>query len=103
VDDPDVVVRIDPYANRLSEHPVVGHRLRPQWIDFEARRLHGRFVLRLRGAVEHRLRDAEDDQEPDKTRTDSNRSVAHQLFHSEPHFRGQTTPWLSFVTGAIPL
>jgi len=58
VNDPDMIVGIDKDADGLSEHPMIGHRLRPHRIDFEARRLH----CGLRGGgclVEHRLADAE--------------------------------------------
>src|SRR5882672_7089811 len=57
VDDPDVVLLVDPDADRHAEQPVVGQGLGPQWIDFEHRRLHD---LRLVGlTVEERLRAAE--------------------------------------------
>src|SRR5262249_44611964 len=36
--DPDVIARVHRHADRLSEDPVVGQRLRPQRIDFEPRR-----------------------------------------------------------------
>ena len=39
MDDPDVVLGIDGHADRLAENPFVRQRLRPQRIDFEARRL----------------------------------------------------------------
>jgi hypothetical protein len=61
MDDPDVIVGIDPDADRLTENPVIRHRLRPQRIDFEARRLHGAVALRFSRPVENRLRDAERD------------------------------------------
>jgi hypothetical protein len=36
--DPHVVAVVDRQADRLSEHPVVGHRLRPERVNLEARR-----------------------------------------------------------------
>src|SRR5204863_9061828 len=38
MDDPDVILRIDRYANGLAEDPVVRQRLRPQRVDFKPRR-----------------------------------------------------------------
>src|SRR6185503_17515618 len=88
-------------------------RLGPERIDFEPRRLYRGLALRVGRSVERRLRDAEDDQEPENARTDEYRAVPRQLPHVEPRFRravyrvpravGQTTPWLSFVTAAMPL
>ena len=40
MDDPDVIVGVDPDADGLAEHPVIRQRLGPQRIHFEARRLH---------------------------------------------------------------
>jgi hypothetical protein len=48
MDDPDVVARVHGDADGLPENPLVGERLRPERIDFEARRLHaGRLERRL--------------------------------------------------------
>jgi hypothetical protein len=82
MDDPDVVVCIDPDADRLSEHPVIGHRLGPQRIDFEARRHRCAFALRVGDPVQNHLRDREHGEHDDQR--------CNQLFHTEPHFRGQT-------------
>src|SRR5215467_877968 len=41
VNNPNVILRIDGYADGLPLQPMVRQRLRPQWIDFEARGLHG--------------------------------------------------------------
>ena len=64
MDDPDMVVGRNTQANRLPEHVVVGHRLRPERIHFEARNLFG---LR-RNLVEIPLDDAQRRQNPDKSR-----------------------------------
>src|SRR2546427_8638064 len=57
MDDPDVVLLVDPDTDRHAEQPVVGQGLGPQRIDFEHRRLHR---LRLVGLpVEERLGAAE--------------------------------------------
>src|SRR6185436_15285851 len=50
--DPDVIVGIDKDADRLSEHPVIRHRLRPERIDFEPRRLDRGLALRVGRSVE---------------------------------------------------
>ena len=39
MNDPDVILRIDRYADRLAEDPMIGQRLRPQRVHFESRRL----------------------------------------------------------------
>ena len=39
--DPHVILGVGGDADRLSEHPVVRQRLRPERVDFEARRLNG--------------------------------------------------------------
>ena len=56
MDDPDVILGVDAEADRLAEHPVVGQRLRPERIDFEARRLDRAAVLRGGHALEHMRR-----------------------------------------------
>ena len=66
--DPDVILRVDAEADRLAEHPVVRQRLRPERIDFEPRRLHGRPARRDR-SLERPLRDAERDQRGDEARS----------------------------------
>ena len=58
MDDPDVVLLVDPDADGPAEQPVVGQRLRPQRIDLEHRRGDTR-ALRLGLALQHRLADAE--------------------------------------------
>ena len=60
MNDPDVIVGRNAETDRLSEHVVVRHRLRPERIHFEARNL-----LRLcRNLVEISLHDAERRQTP---------------------------------------
>jgi hypothetical protein len=81
MDDPHVIVGVDPHANRRAEDPVIGQRLRPQRIHFEARRLHGSLVLRSRGAFEHELRDTHDDQQRDHTRAGNEAPIARHLPH----------------------
>ena len=58
MDDPDVVLLVDPHADRHAEQPV--ERLRPERIDLEHRGLHVR-ALCLRLVLQHRLTDAEAD------------------------------------------
>ena len=57
MDDPDMIVCVRPHANRLAEHPVIGHRFRPQRVHFKPRRLHSALRLCGRSLVEHRLCD----------------------------------------------
>jgi len=52
---PDVILFVDADADRLPQHPVVGHRLRPERIDFETRGLFSlgyRFLQIQLGAAE---------------------------------------------------
>ncbi len=46
MDDPDDILVVGPDANRLPENPMVGHRLWPERVHFEPRRLD---VALLRG------------------------------------------------------
>ena len=46
MDDPDVILGVDPEADDLAEHPVVRQRLGPQRIDLEPRRLERAAILR---------------------------------------------------------
>ena len=59
MDDPDVILVVDPDADRHAEQPAVRQRLRPQRIDLEARRLHPVLLLRLRLVLKHGLPDTE--------------------------------------------
>ena len=52
MNDPDVVLLIDPHADGPAEQPVIRQRLRPQRIDFEHRRLDGA-SLRVRLILQH--------------------------------------------------
>src|SRR5207302_3616039 len=54
MDDPDVVLLVDPDADRHAEQPVIGQRLGPQRIDLEDRRLHELRLTHL--PLEERLR-----------------------------------------------
>src|SRR5262249_44295972 len=58
MDDPDIVLLVDPDADSPAEQPVVGKRFWPQRIDHEARRLHRR-ALRFGLALQDRLADAQ--------------------------------------------
>ena len=62
MDEPDVVAIIDREADGLAEHPVVGHRLGPERINLELRRLLGL----SRRPIEHGLADAETDEQGDQ-------------------------------------
>jgi hypothetical protein len=61
-----MVLGIDADADRRAKQPVVRQRLWPQGIDFEARRLHGRALLRHGALVEQVLAQAEGDEEGSK-------------------------------------
>ena len=91
MDDPDVIVRIDPHADGLAEHPVIGQRLRPQRIDFEARRLHA--GLRLRGGrfVEHRLGDGKSRECRSKSTGEQEIPSALQIVHHRLPREAQTS------------
>src|SRR5256885_3958957 len=68
MDDPDVVLLVDPDTDRNADQPVVGQWLGPQRIAFEHRRLRH---LRLVGLpVEERLRAAERREQRDERRAD---------------------------------
>src|SRR5262249_42054359 len=58
MDDPHVVLLVDPGADRPAQQPVVGQRLRPQRIDLVDRCADAR-ALRLGLALQNRLADAE--------------------------------------------
>ena len=58
MDDPDVVLVVDPDADRHAEQPVIRQRLGPQRIDFEARRLDAA-VLSSASVLQDHLPDAE--------------------------------------------
>ena len=67
VNDPDVILRVDRDANGLAENPVIGQRLRPHRIDFEAGR-HGRCSLDM--PARQVVADAQAGQERDEGRAD---------------------------------
>jgi hypothetical protein len=64
IDDPDDVLVVDPDANGVAQHPVVGKGLWPQRIDLEARGLDA--VLRGCNRFENCLRGAERADQKDK-------------------------------------
>ncbi len=55
MNDPDVVVGIDPHADGLAEHPVIGKRLGPKRIDLEPGRHDAALGLRRDGFLERGL------------------------------------------------
>ena len=67
MDHPDMVVVVDPHADRHAHHPVIGQRLGPEWIDFEFR---GHLALGHRITLESELADGECAQRGDKASAD---------------------------------
>src|SRR6185369_8676655 len=59
VDDVDVILGVDADADHVAVHPVIRQRLRPHRVDFEPRRLRAALGLRLGGALQRALREAE--------------------------------------------
>jgi len=45
VDDEHMVTVVDADADHVAEHPVVGERLGPEWVDFERRRIYEAILL----------------------------------------------------------
>ena len=82
MDDPDVVVRVDPDADRGAEHPVIGERLRPERVDFESRRQDGAAALGVGRVLEHGLADSERRQERRQTHPNQHGARAHSMSHS---------------------
>jgi hypothetical protein len=70
MDDPHLILLVDPEADRLSEHPVVRHRLRPERVDLELRHHHLAVGLGDRLLFEHVLGDAQNREQGDQPRTD---------------------------------
>ena len=78
VDDPDVVLLVDPDADRQAEHPVVRQRLGPERIDLEAWCLDHLPAPRPR-ALQQRLAGAQRRQQCDAHRADD--QFASRGFH----------------------
>ena len=97
MDDPDVVLVVDPDADRHAEQPAVRQRLRPQRIDLEARRLDTVLLLCL-GRV---LKDGLPDTEPEHCggKYAANHSLALQQVHAILPCSGMIRgPGLEFTT-----
>src|SRR5258708_13564489 len=78
MDDPDVIIGIDPDADRRAQHPVVRKGLWPQRIDFEAGR-HVARRLRRDTFVERRLAKRKRAKECGKAGADKEISRACQI------------------------
>src|SRR4029078_1269543 len=78
MDDPDVLLRVDGHADRLSENPLVRQRLRPQRIDLEPRCRDAAFELRVGEALEVRRTRAERREQYEQSDADAER------FHALP-------------------
>ena len=83
MDDPDIILRINGYADRHSDEPMVRQRLRPQRVHFKHRRLHGsRFnsgpLFQQRGSHSERH------QEPQEYRSDTQISLHEPVPPSVP-------------------
>src|SRR5688572_3847347 len=77
MDDPHVVLIVDPYPDGVAEHPMIGHRPRPHRIDLEARRLHTAAALRLNRPLERPLPEAQDDEQEEEYRAGELLSWTH--------------------------
>ena len=66
MDDPHVIALVDPDADRVAEHPVVGQRLRPQRVHFESRRLRAGLRLGSGRPFEPGLPQPEPDEDHDR-------------------------------------
>src|SRR5206468_3975958 len=60
MNDPDVILLVDPCADRPAQEPVVGNRLRPERIDLVDGRRYAR-ALRIGVLLQQRLADAKRD------------------------------------------
>src|SRR5262245_8568187 len=88
MNDPDVVLLIDPHSNSPAEQPVFRQRLRPQWIDFE----HGRLdsaSLRIRLVLQHELADAKRDDKCSQGCADKKVTFPGYAFHGFPRFESE--------------
>src|SRR5207244_109857 len=92
MNDVDVIVLVDADADDVAEDPVIGHRLGPHRIDFEARRLGAAFRLSLGRSLQNALTDGEHGQQREHARSD--RDVTGSLHMSPPSgTRKYTTGW----------
>src|ERR1700676_2533609 len=61
MDDPDIVLLIDPHPDGPAEQPIVGKGLGPKRIDLEDRGRYAGACFRVRSVLQQRLTDAETD------------------------------------------
>ena len=88
VQHPDVVARVDRHADDVTEQPLVGKRLRPEWIHLQLLSRHG--VLGHEGAVERAVPKAERD-----TARDEGRRHPRLMFPLHRYLPGSNrgSPW----------
>src|SRR5262249_11350302 len=94
MDDPDLILFVDAEPDRLSEDPVVRHRLGPEGIDLELRHHHLAVGLSDRLLLEQVLADAQHGQQDDQCRADH--AIARQSHVSFP-LHAKRMRWMSVL------
>src|SRR5262249_48966451 len=89
MNNPDVVLSVNPHADGHPDVPVVRQRLRPHRIDFEPGRHDHGFPLNGRHLLQHALTDEQRGEEHEKARADVDITVFfHTLYHLKNQPRG---------------
>src|SRR6266853_2054065 len=80
MDDPDMILLIDPHSDCPAEQPVIRQRLRPQRINLEHRRL-DRAPLGIRFILQHELANTECDDKCSQSCADNKIAPSRLAFH----------------------
>ena len=88
MNDPDVVLLIDPHSDGPAEQPVIRQRLRPQRVDLEHRCLDCA-PLGVRLVLQHGLADAERDDKCSQGCADKKVTFSRCAFHGFPRFESE--------------
>src|SRR5262249_15132572 len=101
VDDPDVILRVDRHADRLTLIPVIRKRFRERRIDFKARHLHAAGLgLSRRRFLHQTLADTQSDEGGDER--GANQKVTFSV-HTVPPGRPEDVPYLlKLLNSAAP-
>jgi len=83
MDDPDVILLVDPHADGPAEQPMVRQGLWPQRIDFEHRGLH-RGTGDACPVFQKSLAGSERDEDRNESRADVKVALARLVFHWLP-------------------
>src|SRR5262245_20108630 len=81
MNDPDVVLRVNAYADRHPDVPVVRQRLRPQRINLEPGRHDHGFPLNVRHPLQRALTDEKRDKEREKSRAEIDITLSFHATH----------------------